>query len=234
MELFQIAHIESKYKEKFGIPRQSGIVKHSTAKIVFEDLYRRPEALRGLEDFSHIWILWGFHKNDRKKREGWTPTVRPPKLGGKLRKGVFATRSPNRPNPIGLSCVEILGINLNAQGGPFIYVSGADMLDGTPIYDIKPFIPYADNHPDAKDGFSRNFSDMRMNVVVQCRDFYSLEENDRKAIIELLEQDPRSAYEKKESFEYGVFYGNYNIKFHVEGDVVYIDEVEKNSFTPSK
>lgn len=233
MELFQIAHIESKYKEKFGIPRQSNLVKHSIAKIVFETEYRRNEAVRGLEEFSHIWILWGFHKNKRR-RDGWTATVRPPKLGGKLRKGVFATRSPNRPNPIGLSCVEILDISIDAQGGPSIYVSGADMLDGTPVYDIKPFIPYTDNRLNAKGSFSDEFVDSKMKVSVLCREFDEMEVDDKKAIIEILEQDPRGAYEKKENYEYGILYGDYNVKFHVTGDVIYIDKVERDSFIPAK
>ncbi|MDY2960462.1 MAG: tRNA (N6-threonylcarbamoyladenosine(37)-N6)-methyltransferase TrmO [Hornefia sp.] len=234
MELFQIAHMESKYKEKFGISRQAGLVKHAAGRIVFEDLYRELDSVRGLEEFSHIWILWGFHKNPSKRRGEWSPTVRPPKLGGRLRKGVFATRSPNRPNPIGLSCVEIFDIDINSPGGPFIYVSGVDLLDGTPIYDIKPFIPYADNHPDAKGGFSEASAKKNVDVVVRCPEFQMLQAVDSNAIVEILKQDPRDAYEKKENHEYGIFYGEYNVKFHAENDTIYIDKIEKDSFTMTK
>ena len=166
-EMKVIATIRTDFPTKFGIPRQSGIVESLKAVIVFEPEYRNPDALRGLEEFSHIWLIWQFSQAVRKH---WSPTVRPPRLGGNTRMGVFATRSPFRPNPIGLSSVRLEGMDLHTEEGPVLYVSGADLMDGTPIYDIKPFIPYADNHPDALGGFTQNTSGHTLQVAFPAQD----------------------------------------------------------------
>ena len=159
-----IAHIQSDFPEKFGIPRQSGLVESLKAKLIFEPDYRNPDALRGLEDYSHIWLIWGFSE---AIRDEWSPTVRPPRLGGNQRMGVFATRSPFRPNPVGLSCVRLEGISTTPDFGPVLHISGADLMDGTPVFDIKPYLPYADSHPDAQGGFGSRHAG------------YSLKENAR-------------------------------------------------------
>ena len=159
-----IAHIKTDFPTKFGLPRQSGLVEEIKGKIVFEEEYRVPEAFRGLEDFSHIWLLWQFSE---AVRDNWSPTVRPPLLGGNTRMGVFATRSPFRPNPIGLSCVKLERIELNTHDGPVLFVSGSDLMDGTPIYDIKPYLPYADSLPDAVGGFTDNLDERRLEVAFE-------------------------------------------------------------------
>ena len=166
-----IAHIKTDFKEKFGIPRQSGLVQEVRGKIIFEKEYRTPEAFRGLENFSHIWILWNFSMAEREK---WSPTVSPPLLGGNKRVGVFATRSPFRPNPIGLSSVRIEKIESTKDDGPVIHVMGADLLDGTPIYDIKPYLPYADSHPDAVGELVHNSQERKLEVAIDCEEFLSI------------------------------------------------------------
>ncbi|MEE1046263.1 MAG: tRNA (N6-threonylcarbamoyladenosine(37)-N6)-methyltransferase TrmO, partial [Clostridia bacterium] len=186
-----IARIKTDFPEKFGIPRQSGVVRSLTGKIIFEPEYRNPDALRGIEDFSHLWILWEFSEMNS---EGWSPTVRPPRLGGNRRVGVFATRSPNRPNPIGLSVVKIERIAQEPSCGTVIYVSGADMLDGTPIYDIKPYIPYADCVPEAVGGFADEVKDYSLEVDFPKELLEKIPPEKRKALTEILSGDPRPQY----------------------------------------
>lgn len=216
-----IAHIETDFKEKFGIPRQSGIVNETVGRIVFEKKYQVPEAFRGLEEFSHIWILWKFSKAER---EEWSPTVRPPLLGGNKRMGVFSTRSPFRPNPIGLSSVKLEKVEYTKESGPILWVRGADLLDGTPIYDIKPYLAYADSHPDAIGGFTENLAERRLEVRALCEEFTSLPTDKQTEIIKVLEQDPTPSY-KKDGEEYGMRYGNYEIKFHIAEKILYITEI---------
>lgn len=216
-----IGHIETDFKEKFGIPRQSGIVEETIGKIIFEKKYQVPEAFRGLEDFSHIWILWKFSKAER---EDWSPTVRPPLLGGNKRMGVFSTRSPFRPNPIGLSSVKLDRIEYTKDRGPVLWVRGADLLDGTPIYDIKPYLAYADSHPDAVGGFTENLEERKLQVKALCEEFYSLPEDKQAEIIKILEQDPTPSY-KKDGEEYGMHYGEYEIKFYIGEKTLYITKI---------
>ena len=216
-----IGHIETDFKEKFGIPRQSGIVEETIGKIVLEKKYQVPEAFRGLEDFSHIWILWKFSKAER---EEWSPTVRPPLLGGNKRMGVFSTRSPFRPNPVGLSSVKLDRIEYTKDRGPVLWVRGADLLDGTPIYDVKPYLAYADSHPDAVGGFTENLEERKLQVKVLCEEFYSLPKDKQTEIIKILEQDPTPSY-KKDGEEYGMHYGNYEVKFYIKEKILYITTI---------
>ena len=218
-----IAHIKTDFKEKFGIPRQSGLVNETVGKIVFEKEYQVPEAFRGLEEFSHIWILWNFSKAER---EEWSPTVRPPLLGGNKRMGVFATRSPFRPNPIGLSSVKLEKIEYTKEQGPVLWVRGADLMDGTPIYDIKPYLAYADSHPDAIGGFTENLAERKLEVKVLCDKFNSLPKEKQMEIIRILEQDPTPSY-KKDGEEYGMNYGEYEVKFYIEEKVLYVNAIAK-------
>lgn len=216
-----IGHIETDFKEKFGIPRQSGIVEETIGKIVLEKKYQVPEAFRGLEDFSHIWILWKFSKAER---EEWSPTVRPPLLGGNKRMGVFATRSPFRPNPIGLSSVQLDKIEYTKDRGPVLWVRGADLLDGTPIYDIKPYLAYADSHPDAVGGFTENLEERKLQVKVLCKEFDSLPKDKQTEIVKILEQNPTPSY-KKDGEEYGMHYGDYEVKFYIKEKILYITKI---------
>nr|MBQ8253635.1 tRNA (N6-threonylcarbamoyladenosine(37)-N6)-methyltransferase TrmO [Lachnospiraceae bacterium] len=223
-----IAHIHTDFAEKFGIPRQSGLVEGLQGRIVFEPEYRSADALKGLEEYSHLWILWQFSE---AQREGWSATVRPPRLGGKKRVGVFASRSPFRPNPIGLSSVKIDGIVTDEKLGPVICVSGIDMLDGTPIYDIKPYLSYCDSHPEAKDGFAQRVKDRQLKVQWEATLPAEMKkeafgETLRETITKLLEQDPRTAYLDDEDRIWGMTYAGYNIKFKVKEDTVCIVEIE--------
>lgn len=220
-ELKTIAHIKSDFPSKFGIPRQSGLVEQLRASIVLEPEYRNPEALRGLEDFSHIWILWGF---SQARREEWSPTVRPPRLGGNSRVGVFATRSPYRPNQIGMSCVELGRIEADAECGPVIYVLGADMLDGTPRYDIKPYLPFTDSRPQATAGFSAPAEPL-LKVYMQQKWTELLSEADAAVLRALLAQDPRPAYHNDAERVYGMEYKDFEVKFSVDGDTLTVVEV---------
>ncbi len=213
-----IAHIKTDFKEKFGIPRQSGLVEETQGKIIFEKEYRVPEAFRGLEEFSHIWILWNFSKAERER---WSPTVRPPLLGGNKRMGVFATRSPFRPNPIGLSCVKLEKIEQTKEHGTVLYVRGADLMDDTPIYDIKPYLAYADSYPDAIGGFTENLEERQVEVKVECEAFYSIPEEKQKEIIKILEQDPTPSY-KEEGRVYTMSYGDYEVKFYIKDKILHI------------
>ena len=219
-----IAHMKSDFPTKFGIPRQSGLAYSLHSTIVFAPEYRNPDALRGLEDFSHIWIIWQFSE---AVREEWSPTVRPPRLGGNTRMGVFATRSPFRPNAIGLSCVKIVGIEQTAEHGTVIRVAGADLMDGTPILDIKPYIPYSDCVPEALEGFTATAGDFLLQVEFPDNLLQILPEDKRKAAIEVLSHDPRPSYQRKPDRIYGLRFSEFDIRFTVEQDTLSVLEVKK-------
>ena len=217
-----VARIRSDFPEKFGIPRQSGVVESLEAKIVFEPEFRVMDAVRGLEDFSHIWLIWEFSE---AVRDTWSPTVRPPRLGGNVRMGVFATRSPFRPNPIGLSCVKLLKVEQDETLGPVLTVAGADLMDGTPIYDIKPYIPYADCHPDAKGGFTTNVEMKPLTVDFPAELLEKVPQGKRDALIGVLEQDPRPRYQKDPGRIYGLSFAGLEVKFSVEEQLISVKEV---------
>ena len=218
-----IARIKSDFKEKFGIPRQSGIADELTAKIVFEPEYRVSEALRGLDGYSHLWLIWQFSE---AIREDWSPTVRPPRLGGNKRMGVFATRSPYRPNPIGLSSVKLVGIEYTKNEGDVLIVSGADLLDGTPIYDIKPYLPFTDSHPEAVAGFSEPVREYALKADF-CKELLSkIDISKQNALIKILEHDPRPSYQDDPEREYGMKFSDYEIFFKVDGDCLTVTRVE--------
>lgn len=223
MEIRPIGYILNDYKEKFGIPRQSGLVSSAVSKILFEPEFRDPNAVRGLEEYSHLWLIWLFSENANK---GWSPTVRPPRLGGNERRGVFATRSPFRPNPIGLSCVELDRIEYGEEG-PVLYVKGADLMNGTPIVDIKPYIPYADSHPNALEGFAASVFDHHMEVEIPEEVRKKIPAEKRDAVIEMLRQDPRPGYQREEERIYGIAYGDMNIRFRAKEDKIYVIDIEK-------
>ena len=219
-----IAHIRNDFKEKFGIPRQSGLVKGTRAAIVFEEAYRNPDALRGIEGFSHLWLIWSFSK---AQRDTWSPTVRPPRLGGNQRMGVFATRSPYRPNAVGLSCVELIDVKLHTENGPVLIVGGADLLDGTPIYDIKPYLPHADCHPEATGGFSSDKVAYALKVQFPETLLERIDEDKRDVVMELLSQDPRPSYQNDPERVYGMAYGAWNVKFTVSEGTLTVIAVEE-------
>lgn len=221
-----IARIHTDFKEKFGIPRQSGILEKTFGKIVFEPEYRRTEALRGLEGFSHIWLLWEFSES---LRDTWSPTVRPPRLGGNKRVGVFATRSPYRPNPIGLSAVKLEEIRHTENEGDVLIVSGADILDGTPIYDIKPYLKFADSKPDAICGFSDEALNYKINVNIPEDMLKKVEESKRQTLLTLLENDPRPAYKSTDEKEYGMSFSDYEIFFQVKNGVLTVTKIKNSS-----
>lgn len=221
-ELKTVARIRSDFPTKFGIPRQAGIVEELEAEIVFEPEYRNPDALRGLEGFSHIWLIWQF---SRAVREDWSPTVRPPRLGGNERMGVFATRSPFRPNALGLSCVRISGIRTDAVLGPVISVRGADLMDGTPIYDIKPYIPYSDIRPDALSGFAPDSgSTLRVEFCEGVKE--KIPENKLAALIGVLENDPRPRYKTDSDRVYAMEFAGYEVKFMVENGTLTVTDID--------
>ena len=221
-----IAHLHNDFPTKFGLPRQSGLAKNMLSTIVFAPEYRVPEALRGLEGYSHLWLLWEFHQ---AKRESWSPTVRPPRLGGNTRMGVFATRSPFRPNPIGLSCVKLEEIKKTAEHGYVLIVSGADLMDGTPIYDIKPYLPYADCHPEATGGFAQEVMGHALKVEFPEEWLEKIPEDRRETLLSILEQDPRPGYQQDPQRIYGFAYGQWEIKFRVEGEILTVCEVENSN-----
>ena len=212
-----VAYYRGELGSKFGIPRQSGIIASLQGKIVFEPEYCIPDAVRGLEDFSHIWLLWEFSEAVRDK---WSPTVRPPRLGGNVRKGVFATRSPFRPNPIGLSSVRLEKVEIDPQLGPVLYVSGADLMDGTPIYDIKPYIAYTDSHPDAVSGFASTPAEFLLEVDFPEDLLNKLRPEQRKSLIEVLAHDPRPQYQDDPERVYGMEFGGMEVKFKVDGGLL--------------
>ena len=219
-----IARIENDFSTKFGIPRQSGLVRSVLSRIVFEPEYRNPDALRGMEDFSHLWLIWEF---SQARREDWSPTVRPPRLGGNTRMGVFATRSPFRPNPIGLSCVKLEKIEWQSEQGPVIVVSGADLMNGTPIYDIKPYLPYADSHPEATEGFAAGTWERQLTVECTPDLLALIPEEQRLAVLDILAQDPRPSYQHDPERVYGMAYGGMDIRFSVDGRRLTVKEINK-------
>lgn len=219
-----IARIKSDFPSKFGIPRQSGLVKELQATIVMEPEFRNPDMLRGLEGFSHLWLIWQFSANADKD---WSPTVRPPRLGGNTRLGVFATRSTFRPNFMGLSSVKLEGLEQTKDFGTVIHVSGADLMDGTPIFDIKPYIPYGDCHTDATGGFTDTANDYLLEVEFPAHLCSLLPENKRAAAIGILSHDPRPSYQNDASRIYGVSFAGYNIRFFVKDNRLTVIEVNK-------
>lgn len=219
-----IAKIKTDMPDKFGVPRQSGIVEELTGKIIFEPEYRVREAVRGLEEFSHLWVIWQFSEN---LRSSWSPTVRPPRLGGEIRKGVFATRSPFRPNPIGLSCVKIEKIEFTKELGPVIIVSGVDMTDDTPIYDIKPYITYTDSRPDAKQSFAGDFIDYGLKVDFPEKLLSLIPDEKQAGIIGILRHDPRPAYQDSPDRVYGVRYLDFDVHFKVKDNILTVINIVK-------
>ena len=224
MEITPIAYIHSDLKEKFGIPRQSGLVESLRAEVVFAPAYRVTEAVRGLEDFSHIWLIWEF---SQARREGWSPTVRPPRLGGNARLGVFATRSPFRPNSLGLSAVRLERVEPDTPQGPVLHVSGADLLDGTPIYDVKPYIPYADAIPGASGGFTDRVD--RALLAVECPPemLERVPPEKREALLALLAQDPRPSYQDDPGRVYGMAFAEVQVRFTASGGKLRVVEITK-------
>ena len=219
-----IAHIHTDFTEKFGIPRQSGLAAGLLAKIVFEPEYRDPNAFRGLEGYSHIWLLWQFSE---AIRENWLPMVHPPRLGGNKLMGVFATRSPFRPNPIGLSSVKLEKIDMDEKLGPVLTVSGADILDGTPIYDIKPYLPYTDSHPDAAGGFADTVRDYALKVVFPQELLDEIPADRRQGLIDVLAQDPRPSYQNDPQRKYGFQFAGFDVRFRVADGVITVCELVK-------
>lgn len=219
-----IARIRSDFPTKFGIPRQSGLVQELRATVVFEPEFRNPEALRGIEGFSHLWLIWQFSE---AVREDWTPTVRPPRLGGNTRMGVFATRSPFRPNSLGLSCVTLLGVEQTQENGTVLHVGGADLMDGTPIFDIKPYIPYSDSHPQAAGGFTDTAGDFLLQVVFPEDLLNMLPEDKQQAAIGVLSHDPRPSYQRSPERVYGIAFAGFDIRFSVKENTLTVLTVEK-------
>ncbi len=220
-----IARIRTDFPTKFGIPRQSGLVDAVKGVIVFEQEYRNPDALRGLEEFSHIWLIWEFSE---AVRDTWSPTVRPPRLGGNTRMGVFATRSPFRPNPLGLSCVKLDSIELHSDLGPILHVSGADLLDNTPIYDIKPYLSYTDSHPGSSGGYTDHLQGYELKVEFPEEMLRLFPEERREALLGVLAHDPRPSYQKDPKRIYGLEFAGFDIRFTVHGDVLIVCEVVAN------
>lgn len=219
-----IARIHSDFSTKFGIPRQSGLVEALRARVVFEPEYRVPEAVRGLEEFSHIWLIWQF---SQAVREDWSPTVRPPRLGGNRRLGVFATRSPFRPNALGLSVVGLERVEIDHALGPVLHVTGADLLDGTPIYDVKPYIPYADARPEALGGFTDRTPRRRLEVRCPEAPLERVPPEKREALLGVLAEDPRPSYQSDPARVYGMAFGGVEVKFTVAGETLTVVSVEK-------
>lgn len=218
-----IAYIHNDLNTKFGVPRQSGLAESLISEIVFESEYRVSDALRGITDFSHIWLIWSFSE---ARRSDWSPTVRPPRLGGNERVGVFATRSPYRPNSLALSCVKLLRVEHREGKGEVLVVSGADLMNGTPIYDIKPYLPYADCKNDALGGFARD-GGKTLEIIDENGELNKLSDEKRTALIELLSRDPRPQYHDDKERVYGMSYGEFEVKFRVDGEIVIVISVEK-------
>lgn len=217
-----IARMKSDFSTKFGIPRQSGLVDALRSTVVFEPEFRNADALRGIEDFSHLWIIWQFSE---AIREDWSPTVRPPRLGGNTRLGVFATRSPFRPNAIGLSSVKLLGVEHTEKHGTVLHVAGADLMDGTPIFDIKPYIPYGDCHPDATGGFTDGADSFLLNVDFPVDLLSKLPQDKQDAAVGVLSHDPRPSYQRKADRVYGLYFAGFDIRFTVDGETLIVKEV---------
>ena len=223
-----IARIRTDFKEKFGIPRQSGIAEELVGRIVFEKPYRSPDALRGIEGYSHLWLIWQFSES---MRDAWSPTVRPPRLGGNRHVGVFATRSPFRPNPIGLSSVRLLRVEHTEREGDVLIVGGADLLDGTPIYDIKPYLAYTDSHPDAVCGFADDVRDYRLPVHFPPELLACVEESKRASLLTVLENDPRPSYRADGEREYGMTFASYEVFFKVEEGTLTVTRISRTNGT---
>ena len=223
MEIRQIGHMVSDFSEKFGIPRQSGLVEELESLVVFEPEWRDENALRGIEGFSHVWLIWEF---SQARREGWSPTVRPPRLGGNQRMGVFATRSPFRPNPLGLSCVRLLGVEKHPGYGTVLRVGGADLLDGTPIYDVKPYLPLADCHPEALGGFAESTPWHGLEVEIPPALLAKVPDDKRRALLAVLAQDPRPSYQADPTRVYGMSFASLQIKFQVQDGILKVVDVE--------
>ena len=221
VEIQVIARMRSDFPSKFGIPRQAGLVEELESLVVFEPEYRNPDALRGIEEYSHLWLIWQF---SQAVRQDWSPTVRPPRLGGNVRMGVFATRSPFRPNHLGLSCVRLKEVRHTKAYGDVLVVGGADLMDGTPIFDIKPYIPYGDAKPDAAGGFTDRVGDFLLNVEFPEPLLAILPENKRQAAIGVLRHDPRPSYQRSPGRVYGLRFSQYDIRFTVEGDTLTVLE----------
>ena len=219
-----IARIHTDFATKFGVPRQSGLVEELKAEIIFEPEYRQPEAFMGLEEYSHLWLLWDFSE---VRRENWTATVHPPRLGGKEKRGVFATRSPFRPNPIGLSCVKLIKIITEGADAPRLIVAGADLMDGTPIYDVKPYLPYADAVPQARGGFGEEHKEDGIEVIFPEELLNRFPEEKRKAVLETLAQDPRAAYHKQPDYVYGMAFAGWDVRFTVRDGKLTVNDVVK-------
>ncbi len=223
-QLKTVARMRSEFSQKFGIPRQSGVVEELRGEIVFEPEFRDPDALRGIEGFSHLWLIWGFSANEREAT--FSPTVRPPRLGGNRRLGVFATRSPFRPNGLGLSCVKLERVELQTPDGPVLHVSGADLMDGTPIYDVKPYVPYADCRPEAREGFAPR-PERTLEVVFPAELLERVPAEQREALKGVLAFDPRPRYQDDPERVYGMAFGGLNVKFTVAGETLTVTEIEK-------
>jgi len=219
-----IARMHSDFPTKFGIPRQSGLVQELRSTIVFEPEFRNPDALRGIEGYSHLWLIWQFSE---AVRQDWSPTVRPPRLGGNTRMGVFATRSPFRPNSLGLSSVRLLGVEQTQEHGTVLHVGGADLMNGTPIFDIKPYIPYGDCHPEATGGFTDTAGEFLLQVDFPEQLLAQLPENKRQAAIGVLSHDPRPSYQRTPDRVYGLSFAGFDIRFTVTDDVLTVQTVEK-------
>lgn len=221
-----IGHIQTDFAEKFGIPRQSGLVNTLKATIIFEPEYRNPDAFKGIEDFSHVWLIWLFSET---MHDQWSPTVRPPKLGGNRRKGVFATRSPFRPNPVGLSCVKLESFEIDAKYGPVLHVRGADLMDGTPILDIKPYLPYTESHTDAVGGFADTHIHDRL--TVQCPEhlLHRIMPEKQEALLEVLAGDPRPAYHHDSDRVYGFIFDGMNVQFKVNNQILTVQDIQKQN-----
>ncbi|MBE6809476.1 MAG: tRNA (N6-threonylcarbamoyladenosine(37)-N6)-methyltransferase TrmO [Ruminococcaceae bacterium] len=222
MEIKPIAFIKTDFKEKFGIPRQSGIIENICGEIIFEKQFRHPDALRGIEEYSHLWLIFDFTQNHRDR---FSPTVRPPRLGGNTRVGVFATRSPFRPNNLGLSCVKLEGIKHDEALGDILLVSGVDLLDNTPIYDIKPYIPYCDCKPQASGSFSDEFKNYKIEVLYDEKVFFGVENSIKENIINIISQNPKPAY-KQDKKEYKFLFSDYEITFEILEEKAIILKIE--------
>lgn len=221
-EIQAIARMKSDFPTKFGIPRQSGLVEELRSTIVFEPDFRNPDALRGIEGYSHLWLIWQFSEAVRKD---WSPTVRPPRLGGNTRMGVFATRSPFRPNSLGLSCVRLLGVEDTAEFGTVLHVGGADLMDGTPIFDIKPYIAYGDAHPEALGGFTDHAGDFLLHVTFPDNLLNRIPHDKRQALLGVLSHDPRPSYQRSSDRVYGLSFAGLNIRFRVDGENLFVLEI---------
>lgn len=231
LTLVPIARIHTDFPDKFGVPRQSGLCPALTAQLVFEEKFRRPEAVRGLEQFSHIWLIWEF---SRALREDWSPTVRPPRLGGNRRIGVFATRSPFRPNALGLSCVRLEKVETDTPHGPVLTVSGADLTDGTPIYDIKPYLPFVDSHPEAAGSYTDQTRTHLLSVSFAPGVLDRVPPEKQEALCQILAQDPRPSYQDDPARVYGVSFAGLEVKFRVEGDRLTVEEISESGIKNAK